>query len=43
VIDLLATSAMERDTEISYIRRERDWLDGNGHAGAHGGNGQHAH
>ena len=70
-IDLLATSAMERDTEISYIRRERDWLEraeqqgrfldtgrmlpvlpanvagnghsGNGHAGAHDGNGQHAH
>jgi len=70
-IDLLATSAMERDTEISYIRRERDWLEraeqqgrfldtgrmlpvlpasvagnghnGNGHASAHGGNGQHTH
>ena len=26
MIDLLAISAMERDTEISYIRRERDWL-----------------
>jgi predicted molibdopterin-dependent oxidoreductase YjgC len=25
-IDLLAISAMERDTEISYVRRERDWL-----------------
>ena len=26
MIDLLAISAMERDTEVSYIRRERDWL-----------------
>jgi formate dehydrogenase major subunit len=26
MIDLLAISAMDRDTEISYVRRERDWL-----------------
>jgi formate dehydrogenase major subunit len=26
-IDLLAISAMERDTEISWVRKERDWLD----------------
>jgi formate dehydrogenase major subunit len=26
MIDLMALSAMERDTEISYVRRERDWL-----------------
>jgi formate hydrogenlyase subunit 6/NADH:ubiquinone oxidoreductase subunit I len=26
MIDLMAISAMERDTEISYVRRERDWL-----------------
>ena len=26
MIDLLAISAIERDTEISYVRRERDWL-----------------
>ncbi len=25
-IDLMAISAIERDTEISYVRRERDWL-----------------
>ena len=25
MIDLLAISAMDRDTEISYVRRERDW------------------
>jgi NADPH-dependent glutamate synthase beta subunit-like oxidoreductase/formate hydrogenlyase subunit 6/NADH:ubiquinone oxidoreductase subunit I/ferredoxin len=27
VIDLLATSAIDRDTEITYIRHERDWLE----------------
>lgn len=26
MIDLLALSSIERDTEISYVRRERDWL-----------------
>ncbi|HKZ91160.1 MAG TPA: 4Fe-4S binding protein, partial [Candidatus Limnocylindrales bacterium] len=26
MIDLMAISAMDRDTEISYVRRERDWL-----------------
>lgn len=26
MIDLLAIADMERDTEISYVRRERDWL-----------------
>jgi len=26
MIDLIALSALERDTEISYVRRERDWL-----------------
>ena len=26
MIDLLAISAIDRDTEISYVRRERDWL-----------------
>lgn len=25
-IDLLALSSIDRDTEISYVRRERDWL-----------------
>ncbi|MBX3028605.1 MAG: FAD-dependent oxidoreductase [Chloroflexi bacterium] len=25
-IDLMAISAMDRDTELSYVRRERDWL-----------------
>ena len=25
IVDLLATSAMDRDTEISFIQRERDW------------------
>jgi formate dehydrogenase major subunit len=25
MIDLMAISAMDRDTEISYVRRERDW------------------
>ena len=33
VIDLLATSAVDRDTEITYIRHERDWLQ---RAEAHG-------
>jgi NADPH-dependent glutamate synthase beta subunit-like oxidoreductase/formate hydrogenlyase subunit 6/NADH:ubiquinone oxidoreductase subunit I/ferredoxin len=26
MIDLLALSSIERDTELSYVRRERDWL-----------------
>jgi formate dehydrogenase major subunit len=26
MIDLIALSALERDTEITYVRRERDWL-----------------
>jgi NADPH-dependent glutamate synthase beta subunit-like oxidoreductase/formate hydrogenlyase subunit 6/NADH:ubiquinone oxidoreductase subunit I/ferredoxin len=26
MIDLMAISAMDRDTELSYVRRERDWL-----------------
>ena len=26
MIDLMALSAIDRDTEISYVRRERDWL-----------------
>src|SRR5262245_44400954 len=26
MIDLMAISAIERNTEISYVRRERDWL-----------------
>ncbi len=26
MIDLMAIAAMERDTELSYVRRERDWL-----------------
>ena len=26
MIDLLAISAIDRDTEMSYVRRERDWL-----------------
>jgi len=26
VLDLLATSSIERDTEMSWVRRERDWL-----------------
>jgi len=25
MIDLMAISAMDRDTEVSYVRRERDW------------------
>jgi formate dehydrogenase major subunit len=27
VIDLLATSSIDRDTEITFIRKERDWLE----------------
>jgi len=27
MIDLLAISAIDRDTEMSYVRRERDWLE----------------
>jgi formate dehydrogenase major subunit len=27
MIDLMAISAMDRDTEISYVRRERDWAE----------------
>jgi ferredoxin len=27
MIDLLAVAAVERETEVTYIRRERDWLD----------------
>ncbi len=26
MIDLLAISSIERDTEVSYVRRERDWM-----------------
>ena len=26
MIDLMAISSIERDTEMSYVRRERDWL-----------------
>jgi hypothetical protein len=26
MIDLIAISAIERNTELSYVRRERDWL-----------------
>ena len=26
MIDLMAISSIERDTELSYVRRERDWL-----------------
>jgi ferredoxin len=26
MIDLIALAAMDRDTELSYVRRERDWL-----------------
>jgi hypothetical protein len=26
MIDLMAISSLERDTEVSYVRRERDWL-----------------
>ncbi len=32
-IDLIALAAIERDTELSYVRRERDWL---ARAQAHG-------
>jgi formate hydrogenlyase subunit 6/NADH:ubiquinone oxidoreductase subunit I len=27
MIDLLAISSVDRDTEITYVRKERDWLD----------------
>jgi formate dehydrogenase major subunit len=27
IVDLLATSAMDRDTEVSFVRRERDWVE----------------
>jgi NADPH-dependent glutamate synthase beta subunit-like oxidoreductase/formate hydrogenlyase subunit 6/NADH:ubiquinone oxidoreductase subunit I/ferredoxin len=27
MIDLMAISSMDRDTEVSYVRRERDWLE----------------
>jgi hypothetical protein len=27
MIDLLALAAIERETEMSYIRRERDWAE----------------
>jgi ferredoxin len=27
MIDLLAIAAVERETEVTYIRRERDWLE----------------
>ena len=27
VIDLMAISSIDRDTEITYVRRERDWLE----------------
>ncbi len=27
MIDLMAISAMDRDTELTYVRRERDWLE----------------
>jgi hypothetical protein len=27
MIDLLALAAVERETEMSYIRRERDWAE----------------
>jgi hypothetical protein len=26
MIDLMAISAMDRDTEVTWIRKERDWL-----------------
>ena len=26
MVDLLATSAIDRDSEVTFIRRERDWL-----------------
>src|SRR3712207_8208362 len=26
MIDLMAISAIDRDTEVTYVRRERDWL-----------------
>jgi formate dehydrogenase major subunit len=27
IVDLLATSSIDRDTEITFIRKERDWLE----------------
>jgi formate hydrogenlyase subunit 6/NADH:ubiquinone oxidoreductase subunit I len=27
IVDLLATSSIDRDTEITFIERERDWLE----------------
>jgi hypothetical protein len=27
MIDLLAYSSVDRDTEITYVRKERDWLE----------------
>jgi ferredoxin len=27
MIDLMAISAIDRDTELTYVRRERDWLE----------------
>jgi ferredoxin len=27
MIDLMAISAMDRDTELTYVRRERDWAE----------------
>ncbi|MBA2254152.1 MAG: FAD-dependent oxidoreductase [Chloroflexi bacterium] len=27
MIDLMAISAIDRDTEVTYVRRERDWMD----------------
>jgi NADPH-dependent glutamate synthase beta subunit-like oxidoreductase/formate hydrogenlyase subunit 6/NADH:ubiquinone oxidoreductase subunit I/ferredoxin len=27
MIDLLATSSIDRDTEVSFVRKERDWLE----------------
>ena len=33
MIDLMAISAMDRDTEVSYVRRERDWAERAAEAG----------
>ena len=27
MIDLMAIASIDRDTELSYVRRERDWLE----------------
>jgi hypothetical protein len=27
MVDLLAYSAIDRDTEVSFVHRERDWLE----------------